>query len=146
MTADRKARACELRTQWGRMWDGVLRVPDTWSGLHGCLSAPLRVCKSPTAKLCVFNTSPHKAQPKAGANKGLPGEPTPKRTCSPDPEVQQGGSSRKSYLIPPKNPLMKFVAPLGGRSRKDKGILEGGRRGRLHNWKISHGVQISSYF
>lgn len=24
------------------------------------------------------------------------------------------------------------------RSRKDKGIPEGGRRGRLHNWKISH--------
>ena len=33
--------------------------------------------------------------------------------------------------------LMEFVAPLGGGSRKDKGIPEGGRRGRLHNWKIS---------
>lgn len=33
---------------------------------------------------------------------------------------------------------MEPVAPLGGRSRKDKGIPEGGRRGSLHNWKISH--------
>lgn len=32
---------------------------------------------------------------------------------------------------------MESVSPRGGRSRKDKGIPEGGRRGRLHNWKIS---------
>ena len=33
---------------------------------------------------------------------------------------------------------MEFVADMGDRSRKDKGIPEGGRRGRLHNWKFSH--------
>lgn len=32
---------------------------------------------------------------------------------------------------------MESVTLRGGRGRKDKGIPEGGRRGRLHNWKIS---------
>lgn len=32
---------------------------------------------------------------------------------------------------------MESVTLIGGRGRKDKGIPEGGRRGRLHNWKIS---------
>lgn len=31
---------------------------------------------------------------------------------------------------------MEPASPTGGRSREDKGIPEGGRRGRLHNWKI----------
>ena len=44
----------------------------------------------------------------------------------------------KEILPSPRHHLMGFVAAMGGRSRKDKGIPEGGRRGRLHNWKFSH--------
>lgn len=53
-----------------------------------------------------------------------------RRKCEERPQETLPSSTR--------NHLMEFVAPIGGRSRKDKGIPECGRRGRLHNWKFSH--------
>lgn len=128
------------------MWDGVRRAPGTWNGLHGRLCPPvsLQGPVNPRKRCSVsFSFSPGsntllpEAGPQQVLGEGLRDEQPAHRILR---SRKEGGSTRpnagKSRLILQGLPG-GVVAPTGGRSRKDKGIPEGGRRGRLHNWKIS---------
>lgn len=79
--------------------------------------------------------------PKLALGKRLSNEQTPEGPAHPVPRASKEevrGPTQGNPTFFSKASLMGFVAAMGGRSRKDKGIPEGGRRGRLHNWKFSH--------
>lgn len=79
--------------------------------------------------------------PKPAIGKRLSNEQTPEGPAHPIPRASKEevrGQTQGNPTFFSKASLMGFVAAMGGRSRKDKGIPEGGRRGRLHNWKFSH--------